>query len=784
MAGLAGGALSLSQVALGYEVSAGSPPLPATPIARAVQSVMERADEHVWQTSGLKLSATLHMPAPDLAARDFISPVDDGLPLRRASALAENLKSENTLIERPLILSQMLVGQPVGVSPPRWMSLPDSQMQLRSSREISSPMPGAAGLGRSERANNPSFGAGQEITDEVQIVGESPGVGAAARLPVAGAQDSRSGESIPQTGGSSGVLGWEIPPIRWGGSLGYSLQASKSNSGQSSTAQGVFGSLTAASYVYAPWFARVSGRLGLSTNSASSTSNTGLDTSNDSSRSSNVVGGGEVNMFSSTRFPFRAYFDRTDSTSSGFATTASYVANRFGLNQNFRAEDGLSGGGVTLDRSSISASDGRKDDVTAMSGTYSLQSGVVQNNFNGRYSQSERSDRGEGSRLIGLNSTHIANLSDTLSLGAIANFSDSEIRSSGFGASRGRYAQLYGYGTWLPEFEDLDDLPLTLSGGVRYSGQDTQFGGDAFQAHSLGANLSAMYRFTTNLSVSANGAINSLMQAKGQSQIISTLGTGVTYVGVPLSFGKFSYNWNTGANANWQSPVATTPANMSLNGQVGHTLSRVMLFDSGQSLALNASQTFNSVSSGNIGTSQTLSNSISANLGVAAGERFTGTLSTSLSDVRSTGYIEQAYRILNVGLYGQGQLSQVSSINMNMAFSWSDQSYQAVDAFGQPITQNSQRMALNGSAAYTNSRFVGVRGLRYNAIFTADTRLRDERLFGNVNGDLDRSRFMLTNRLDYRIGLLDFRFSLVNNEVGGKKNALLFFQVSRQIGSY
>jgi hypothetical protein len=42
----------------------------------------------------------------------------------------------------------------------------------------------------------------------------------------------------------------------------------------------------------------------------------------------------------------------------------------------------------------------------------------------------------------------------------------------------------------------------------------------------------------------------------------------------------------------------------------------------------------------------------------------------------------------------------------------------------------------------------------------------------------------MTNRLEQRIGLLDFRLSMINNDVGGKKNALLFLQVTRQIGTY
>lgn len=788
MAGLAGGALSLSQMALGLEAAAGGPPLPATPIALAVQAFMDKTEEEVWQLGGLKLSSSMQQPEPDLPAIGFIPSLDDGLTLRGSALLAERAQPEMPMLERPLILSQMLVEPSPNAAPPRWMSLPEPQMQLRSSREISPSMPGAAGVGRSERVASPLIGEGLERAGGALVGGSAPGDTSASGVRTSSASGAGSSESTSPARSSIGALGWEIPPVRWGGSLGYSLQANKSNTGSSSTSQGVFGNLSAASYIYAPWFARVSGRLGMTSNSGSSTGSGADGANSESSRSANVVGGGEINMFASSRYPFRAYFDRTDSTTSGYLTTASYVANRFGLNQNFRAEDGMSGGTITLDRSSISATDGRKDDVTAMSGSYSLQSGVLQNNVNGRYSQSERSSGGESARLIGINSSHTANFGDTLSLGATANYSDSEIQGATIGGtgatSRGRYAQLYGYGTWVPEFEDIDDLPLTLSGGVRYSGQDSQFGGESFKAHSLGANLSALYRYSTNLALSANGAINNLVQAKGETQLLTQLGTGLTYVGSPLSFGKFSYNWNSGASANWQSAVATTPASTVLNGQLGHTLSRIFSFDTGQTLAFNASQSFNAVNSETLGTSQTLTNSLSANLGLAAGERFTGTLSTSLSDVRTTGYLEQEYRILNVGLYGQGQISQVSSVNINMAFSWSDQSYQVVDAFGQQITQNAQRMSLNGSAAYTNGRFAGVRGLRYNAIFAADTRLRDERLYGNVNGELDRSRFTLTNRLEYRIGLLDFRLSLVNNEVGGKKNALLFFQVSRQIGAY
>lgn len=727
-------------------------------------------------------SETLAVQPPDGAAALFADPPDDGLSLRPSSMMGRAREEWPADVEFPLRLSQMTSGAAPGTPEPRWMTRPDTASQLRQSRELSPLMPGGAGPGQ----------PAQRLPLEAGVPAGSlpPGAGEAVGA-VAGSPTAAPGfalETAPKAADSSsfGAFGWEIPPIRWGGSLGYTFQRGSSNTGYSSTSNSLFGNLAASSYLYAPWFARVSARLGITSSSSNSRGVGGGE--GETSQNSNIVGGGEINMFSSSRFPFRAYFDRTDSRSSGMLVTNDYVSNRFGMSQNFRGLDGLSSGNVIFDRSLINSSDGRRDDVTSLSGAYAIQTGVVQNSVNGRYSLGQRSGTGDFARLIGINSAHIANISDTLNLGATMNYTDNNTRlSNGIGdpgSNHGRYLQLYTYGSWLPDFEDLEDLPLTLNGGLRYSSQDTQFGGEGFSAHSLGVNVGALYRYSNNLSLSVNGAMNQISQSTGENQTLTQLGSSINYVGNSLNFGKFSYNWNTGANANWQSAVGTTAANTTTSGQASHSLARMFILGEGQTLSFNGSQALNVINSAMLGTTQSLTHTVSANLGLNAAERFSGSISTMLSDVHTTGYLEQHYQVLNLGFFGQGQLSQVSSANVNLMFNWSDQTFRTVDAFGMPVTQNAQRMTLNGSAAYNHMRFAGVRGLRYTLNFAADTRLRDDRLYGNTNGEFERARFSLTNRLDYRIGLLDFRLSLVNNEVGGKKNALLFFQVSRQIGSY
>ena len=136
---------------------------------------------------------------------------------------------------------------------------------------------------------------------------------------------------------------------------------------------------------------------------------------------------------------------------------------------------------------------------------------------------------------------------------------------------------------------------------------------------------------------------------------------------------------------------------------------------SGRNLTLAATQSVNVSNSQQVGDARSLTHSLSANLGLGGGERFTGSMNAMLSDVRTTGFAEQQYRMLNVGFFGQGQVSRVSNVNVSVTFNWADQSYQSIDEFGRTAQRNTERMTLNGSAAYSHQRFAGVSGLRYNS---------------------------------------------------------------------
>ncbi|HXE39864.1 MAG TPA: hypothetical protein VN639_15475 [Azonexus sp.] len=793
MASLAGGVLVCcsSAVCAATAVESNEIPSPERQLVSAIQAAYP-GDGVGGAESSLRLSPVLVFPSVAGPTPRWKDGPDEATPLRVAADLvlpSAELPPPSVMLpqarsgETPLRLSQAMgLTKSPGMTP-RWMTIPDEATQLRQSRTLS--MPGAAGGGQPPPPGTvivPVAGDDTELPVDGGFVASQPSL---AQVPA-----GQGEAAAPSTG--LGGLGWEIPPIRWGGSLGYSYQKSTSGTANSNTSQGLFANLSASSYIYAPWFATVSGRLGITTsNSSSSTPTSGAGAgsgSSDSNQAANIVGGGEVNMFSSSRFPFRAYFDRSDSRVSGTIVNQDYVNTRFGLTQNYRAEDALSSGSFMLDRSSVDTSDGRKDSVTAVSGSYSTQTGLWQHNANGRYSLGQRDGSGERVSLIGFNTSHNANLSETANVSATVNYSDSDLRTAdptgALSSNRGRFLQVYTYGSWMPEFEDIEDLPLTLNGSLRYGSQETQFGTTSSSAQTVGGNLSALYRYSNNLTVSLNTALNHITVSGGESRLLTLVGSNVSYVGNPLTIGNFSYNWNVGGNANWQSGAGQAPASSLLGAIVGHSLGRSYVMGDGHTLSLSLSQSLNATNSQMVGTSESLSNNLSLNYGMYSGDRFSGSVSGMFSDVYTTGVNAQHYKNFNLGVNAQGQLSQQSSLNMNLMFNWSDQTNQTQDAFGVPQTVNNQRMTLNGAVNYSHLRFANVRGLRYNLLFAADSRLRDDRLYGDFNAQQDKSRLSLTNRLDYAVGLLNFRLSLVNNDTGGKKNALLFFQVTRQFGSY
>lgn len=741
----------------------------------------------------LRLSAALDAVGGQAPAFQEDSGPDLALSLSRGTAViatpwtgpAPQAPSRPT--EYPLRLAQVLLPPSGPGRQPRWSSRYDNGLGLMPSRNLG--FPGAVPGGRMPPPGvGPAMGADPYDQDPVpgpgMVPGMAPGQDALGLRPPApfpaapapAAEDSSEG---------GGLTGWAIPPIRWMGSVGYSIRQNTS-SDKSRTLDQVFNAnIRASSYIYAPWFSQVSGSLGLVSGSNNFSSGTGLDTQ---TRNNSLVGSANLDLFPSSRFPFNANFSRSDSRTANQVLASSYTETRFGVRQSYRSEDNRHNGSGGLDYSVVDGQSGVQDTVTALYGSYSTALGGVNNSMNARYSVSDRQGTGEGTSLFSINSSHTYNPQDNIAIQAFSNITDNTLRYNTGGAGgvisqyRGQFIQLGTAASWRPEFEDDEDQPLTLNGGVTYADSRTSTGNNTSQSQRLTGTTSAYYRFSPNFSVNGSGTVNYMTDMAG-SRVFTLVNSAANYSGDPLTIGNFSYNWNTGGNLSWQGATGNTGSNVFTAVQAGHSLSRNFSLSNTDSISLSLAQNAAMYQNQMVGASTTLSHSAMSSYRLAVGERFNGSVNTTFSDVMTNGASSQHYQTLGVGFNGFGQLSPRSSATVNLSFNWADQTQKiAMDSTGQQITN--QRMTLVGNASYTHTRFATIPGLRYTFLFTADSLLRDDRLMGDPNAQYQRNRYSVDNRLDYRIGMLDLRASAIMNDTGGKKNALLFFQVTRQIGAY
>lgn len=596
---------------------------------------------------------------------------------------------------------------------------------------------------------------------------------------------------------------WGLAPIRWGASVGLQGNHTSRGEGAKSSELMEVVNLRGATYIYQPWVAQVNGNLGLSIAQGGTVSPAQGEVLASSTRqnSSSVTGGAGLNLFSSSRFPFLATFDVSDSRSSSELVSTAYTNTRIGLRQSYSPESADYSAVGGFNRSKVDFVGQGSDTVNALYGDFSrnMENQSIQANLN--YSQSTREQTGDNTKLMNLNARHTYRPLDNLSIDSLASLSDNTLNnvSGALGATRthGRYLQLNSFANWHPEEdEDGNEIPLNVTGGVRALSALSETGGVATEAQSLGANATATYRYNQNLALTGSGVVTRIANAGGDSQMLALVGGGANYVGDPLTFGKFSYFWNAGANGNQQTGGKEGSA-QTLSGQFGHSLFRPVDLDENSSLNFSLGQNVTQTSSGLLGNMTLLSHNAGAAYRAAFGESLNGTASLNLNDTITTGANAGGhFTNLTLLLTGQAQISRYSAGSINMTFQRmviDNKTTQfvptaaGVDPFSLgTINNRNESTNIFGSATYQHQRVFGVPRLRYYMNFIANTMAssRDERLAGNAFASVDNQTYTFDNRLDYRIGRLDLQLRGTVTELAGKKNAMIFFKVTREFGRF
>lgn len=574
---------------------------------------------------------------------------------------------------------------------------------------------------------------------------------------------------------TSGWFGWGIPPIRWGGYMITDIRADKTGAQPRRLQRNEIANIKGSSYIWQPWFAAVSGSVGLATSKEYKSRSLSSAVSQQQTTSSKAVSGnGDVTLFPVSRFPFNAYFDVSDSRASGEPSTSDITNTRFGLRQTYRPQEGNSNYAASFNRSTLESSSFGRDTVNALAA--SMNRSVDSQTFEiaGSHTGNTRSNTGESTALNNLLARHSYRPEPELAVESLASLSSSDFHLFSAGKSsdnRSRFAQANTFVTWRPE----EDSPLFVTGGGRFFQSSIANNAGQADSYTLSGNFAATYALTRQTRFSGSVTATQLLSDTA-NRLLTTQTAGLNHVGDPVGISGFAYTWNAGANVANQTGLVEG-SRQNVNGQLGHNLTRNLTLSENSQLSFGLGQNVGAAFDTVTSNTQTLGHNGNVSWRVSRDSATSAFVSLMGSDSRTSGTNANHFQLINFQANGQLQFSRSSFVAMNLTVQGVRQST-ATTAIT-PINFNS-----NGNLSYSHLRAFDVPRLRYTALYTINDSQFKTRLQGDVNASRERIRQSFEQRLDYNVGRVTMRLSMRVADIEGRRDALIFFRLSREFGGF
>ena len=551
-----------------------------------------------------------------------------------------------------------------------------------------------------------------------------------------------------------GDVRWELAPIRWRGLLATDLRSFRAD-GQPSRRELVeSAAIQGTSYVYQPWFAQVSfGVTGLASQ----------ERAEQRTHGSTLGGNGALSVFPTSRFPFQANYERTDSRSSEQFTGRDFIMERAGVRQSYRT---LAGANSTLsfDRSTLTSDTFGRDTVDVWNAGHTRSFGL-----HAFESQANRTlnDRGSGerTRFDRVFARHNYAAGGLFTAETLASYGSTTQDLALQPGVRNNVTQLNAFGTWRPEEDD----PLFVTGGARLLQTEVTDPLSSSETRSVMGHGSANYRLTPNLTLNGGGSLTHNTTAE-RDDVLSSVFTGATYTPDARRFGQYLYTSNLGVSAIHQSGGEDGTRRV-LNTQATHGVNRLFTVSERQSIALNGSQGVALIDDSVAGNLRSLNHYGGVSYRVQTADALSGLAALSASDTRTFGYLPSTFQLVNLQFSGLGNLDRYSSLSANFT----------VQATRQARSDDFV-ISRNGGATYQQQRVFNVPQLRYLAVYERNDYQLNTRAQGELTAPREQVSWSLEQRLEYRIGKLETHLSYRLAEIDGRKNALLFLRVARQIG--
>lgn len=598
----------------------------------------------------------------------------------------------------------------------------------------------------------------------------------AQRAAAAAAEDAAPPQALETATSATGSgLKWRVPPISTSGSLAYDLRANHTEREGSATQHLVTARFNAMSYVYQPWFATLSGSLGLTMGRGQVSGTEGK------TQDQFLTGSARLDLFPRSRFPLDIHYQLSDSRiDSGLASSIDYRAQSLGIAQRYRPESGAYSLSASFENR-VQDGAGFRDTQNLLIGDFTTAWKYHNLSLGASESQGRRQATGESTQFRSVVARHNYVPSGELSLNTTFNWTQTDDQTLRLN-SNVSVLQGTSVGLWRAEGSGL-----TLSGSAR--GLMLRDAGSGQEVSSLGLTLGvSQEQLNRNLRLTANGGLNAVQSGDTRRQsLVGSLGA--TWQADTLEWRSIRYDWYSSATLGGSRAGGATESVLGL--QLGHTMSRAWTVAERSTLVLNAGQSFaatqNRSSHSQSGAvpdlSKSLVHSAAATWNTSSGES-NAYARASFSDSRELGGGRSQFQLFNFQLSGIFEFSRNQTLSGDLTLQRVRQRAGDVIAPGPAgltiLGEPSGSHGASGEITYRQQRVFGVPRLR----FVSRLRLAQDVL--NQPGTLalvsDRETRLWENRLEWAVGRLETHLVLRITETDGVRREFLMWRVQRGFG--
>ena len=608
----------------------------------------------------------------------------------------------------------------------------------------------------------------------------------------------------PANAAAGGSRPWRMAPIFTAGSISYDLRSSFGGDVPRTTSQLVTTSLSAATYIYQPWFATVNGTLGLTvgrSRSAASESPSENSFEIDHPTASNdrfLSGRARIDVFPRARFPFEVHFERSDSrVDSGLASTFDYKMQNFGFSQRYEPLNRAYTASANYDRRETIGARSR-DTNDQLSGEFNTRWKHNELSVGLSLAQARRQENEERSQFRSLVGRHQYAPDRTLSINTTVNATQTQEELKAF-TSNLSVLQWSSVGLWQREGSKLQ-----LSGSARgLLARDATAGQSVASG---GLSLGASYELSRNARLSASVGANATNSSGTSTQVLNG-NVGANWQGDSLEFKGLRYDYfaSGSAGASTASGSSAGETQATLGAQLGHTVSRSWPMPLDSSLSLNAGQSLGASTShssrsqdlstshgsqdavGEEGATPSTSLNLLHTLGATwtlGGESRSAYARALYSDSMQVGGDQARFQMFNFQLSGNFAFDRHKSLSGDLTFQRSNQdgrNLQSVVGTSRRPNERSSSGGVSGSITYSDRRLFGVPRLRFSSQLNLARDVLSQP--GTLATLPDRETRSWENRLEWLVGRLETQLVFRIAEAEGKRRGFVMWRMQRSFGN-